>query len=101
MATIQLPTEFSELLKLVGAHEVNYLIVCGYAVAPTMPTRERRVTYTSGSSAARKTPQHAARGVASIRFAIAGSIAFFESGSNRTVGAPASAYRVVYERERC
>ncbi len=33
MATIQLPTEFSELLKLLSAHEVKYLIVGGYAVA--------------------------------------------------------------------
>lgn len=33
MATIQLPTEFSELLKLFNAHEVAYLIVGGYAVA--------------------------------------------------------------------
>ena len=33
MATIQLPTEFSELLKLLNAHEVKYLIVGGYAVA--------------------------------------------------------------------
>ena len=33
MATIQLPIEFSELLKLFGAHEVKYLIVGGYAVA--------------------------------------------------------------------
>ena len=33
MATIQLPTEFSELLKLFNAHEVRYLIVGGYAVA--------------------------------------------------------------------
>ncbi len=33
MATIQLPTEFSELLRLVGAREVKYLIVGGYAVA--------------------------------------------------------------------
>ena len=33
MPTIQLPTEFSELLKLLGAHDVQYLIVGGYAVA--------------------------------------------------------------------
>lgn len=33
MATIQLPTEFSELLRLFNAHEVAYLIVGGYAVA--------------------------------------------------------------------
>ncbi len=33
MPTIRLPTEFSELLKLLNAHEVNYLIVGGYAVA--------------------------------------------------------------------
>jgi hypothetical protein len=33
MATIQLPTEFSELLRLLGAHEVRYLVVGGYAVA--------------------------------------------------------------------
>ncbi len=33
MATIRLPTEFSELLKLFNAHEVKYLIVGGYAVA--------------------------------------------------------------------
>lgn len=33
MPTIQLPTEFSELLKLLNAHEVKYLIVGGYAVA--------------------------------------------------------------------
>jgi predicted nucleotidyltransferase len=33
MATIRLPTEFGELLKLLNAHEVKYLIVGGYAVA--------------------------------------------------------------------
>lgn len=33
MPTIQLPTEFSELLRLFRAHEVKYLIVGGYAVA--------------------------------------------------------------------
>ena len=33
MATIQLPTEFSEVLKSFNAHEVRYLIVGGYAVA--------------------------------------------------------------------
>ena len=33
MPTIQLPTEFSELLKSLGAHEVRYLVVGGYAVA--------------------------------------------------------------------
>ena len=33
MPTIQLPTEFSDLLRLLSAHEVKYLIVGGYAVA--------------------------------------------------------------------
>jgi hypothetical protein len=33
MPTIQFPTEFSELLTLLGAHEVRSLIVGGYAVA--------------------------------------------------------------------
>ena len=33
MTTIPLPTEFSELLKLLSSHEVKYLIVGGYAVA--------------------------------------------------------------------
>ena len=33
MTTIRLPTEFRELLKLLSAHEVRYLIVGGYAVA--------------------------------------------------------------------
>ncbi len=33
MPTIQLPTEFSELLKLLNACEVKYLVVGGYAVA--------------------------------------------------------------------
>jgi hypothetical protein len=33
MPTIQFPTEFSELLTFLGAHEVRYLIVGGYAVA--------------------------------------------------------------------
>lgn len=33
MPTIQLPTEFSELLRLLNAHEVKYLVVGGYAVA--------------------------------------------------------------------
>ncbi|MEM6647611.1 MAG: hypothetical protein AAF730_15300 [Bacteroidota bacterium] len=33
MSTIPLPTEFSELLKLLHAHEVRYLVVGGYAVA--------------------------------------------------------------------
>ena len=32
MPTIQFPTEFSELLKLLSAHEVTYLVVGGYAV---------------------------------------------------------------------
>ena len=33
MATIPLPTEFRELLRLLGVHDVKYLIVGGYAVA--------------------------------------------------------------------
>ena len=33
MATMPLPTEFSELLRLLSGHEVKYLIVGGYAVA--------------------------------------------------------------------
>ncbi len=33
MPTIQLPTEFSELLRLLNACEVKYLVVGGYAVA--------------------------------------------------------------------
>lgn len=33
MATIQLPTEFSELLRLFNTHEVAHLIVGDYAVA--------------------------------------------------------------------
>lgn len=33
MTTIPLPTEFSEILKLLNSHEVTYLIVGGYAVA--------------------------------------------------------------------
>ena len=33
MATIQFPTEFSALLKLLNDHEVRYLVVGGYAVS--------------------------------------------------------------------
>ncbi len=32
MATIPLPSDFSEFLKLLNAHEVKYLLVGGYAV---------------------------------------------------------------------
>jgi len=32
MPTIQFPTEFSELLRLLNEHEVRYLVVGGYAV---------------------------------------------------------------------
>ena len=32
MPTIQFPTEFSELLKLLNQQEVRYLVVGGYAV---------------------------------------------------------------------
>lgn len=32
MPTIQFPTEFSELLKLLNDHEVRYLVIGGYAV---------------------------------------------------------------------
>jgi len=33
MPTIQFPTEFSELLRLLNDHEVRYMVVGGYAVA--------------------------------------------------------------------
>jgi hypothetical protein len=33
MPTIQFPTEFSELLRLLNEHDVKYLVVGGYAVA--------------------------------------------------------------------
>jgi hypothetical protein len=33
MPTIQFPTEFSELLRLLNDHEVRYLVVGGYAVS--------------------------------------------------------------------
>ncbi len=33
MPTIQFPTEFSELLRLLNDHEVKYLVLGGYAVA--------------------------------------------------------------------
>lgn len=32
MPTIQFPTQFSELLKLLNTHEVKYLVIGGYAV---------------------------------------------------------------------
>ena len=32
MATIQLPLDFKEFLKLVNLHQVEYLLVGGYAV---------------------------------------------------------------------
>ena len=33
MATIRLPSDFKEFLRLLGAHQVEYLLVGGYAVA--------------------------------------------------------------------
>lgn len=33
MTTIPFPTEFSELLRSLNAHEVKYLVIGGYAVA--------------------------------------------------------------------
>lgn len=32
MATIHLPNDFQELLRLLNAHQVEYLIIGGYAV---------------------------------------------------------------------
>jgi hypothetical protein len=32
MATIRLPADFKEFLKLLGVHEVEYLLIGGYAV---------------------------------------------------------------------
>src|SRR5512147_490801 len=33
MATIQLPPDFKEFLRLLNAHEVEYLLIGGYAVS--------------------------------------------------------------------
>ena len=40
MATVNLPPDFKEFLKLLNAHQVEYLLIGGYAVA-TMATRAR------------------------------------------------------------
>ncbi len=32
MATILLPPDFKEFLRLLNAHRVEYLLICGYAV---------------------------------------------------------------------
>ena len=33
MATIRIPPDFSEFLKLLAAHNVRYLLIGGYAVS--------------------------------------------------------------------
>ena len=54
MPTIQLPTEFSELLSLLNAHKVKYLVVGGYAVA-YHGYLERQAISTFGWSSPKKT----------------------------------------------
>lgn len=36
MATIQIPPDFKEFLKLLNEHEVRYLLIGGYAVSTNL-----------------------------------------------------------------